>query len=204
MMSIISFSTLATLAFATFSSTAVTAASPSVINNFDEVIKAIIPLQGGTEIGLENGPAATSTATSANTNTSTGWALKPTAGASWNIQLESVPSASAADDDKYQIWDFDMADAPTELIQAFHLKNRSVICYFSAGSWEKYRSDAGSFPEAAIGKVMEGWPDEKWVDVRNEGVRDVMRKRIQEAKQKGCDGVDPDVSVPIGIADVSG
>lgn len=88
-----------------------------------------------------------------------------------------------------------MADSSAETVEAFHAKGHSVICYFSAGSWEKYRSDAGEFPEEALGKVMDGWPDEKWVDTRNQGVRDLMRKRIQEAKEKGCDGVDPDVSI---------
>lgn len=39
---------------------------------------------------------------------------------------------------------------------------------------------------------MDGWPDENWVDIRHSGVRDIMKKRIQEAKDKGCDGVDPD------------
>lgn len=90
-----------------------------------------------------------------------------------------------------------MADSTPELIETFHAKNHSVICYFSAGSWESYRSDADEFPKEAIGKVMSGWPQEKWVDTRNAGIRDLMRRRIQQAKDKGCDGVDPDVSMPL-------
>jgi hypothetical protein len=44
----------------------------------------------------------------------------------------------------------------------------------------------------AIGKDMEGWPGEKWVDVRAAGVRKVMRARLADAKAMGCDGVDPE------------
>lgn len=39
---------------------------------------------------------------------------------------------------------------------------------------------------------MDGWPDEKWLDTRNGGVRALMKRRIKAAKAKGCDGVDPD------------
>lgn len=39
---------------------------------------------------------------------------------------------------------------------------------------------------------MDGWPDEKWLDTRNAGVRALMKSRIQQAASKGCDGVDPD------------
>ena len=39
---------------------------------------------------------------------------------------------------------------------------------------------------------MDGWPDERWVNTSNPGVRKLMKERIQEAAAKGCDGVDPD------------
>lgn len=85
-----------------------------------------------------------------------------------------------------------MADTPQSIIDAFHAKGHPVICYFSAGSWESYRSDADQFPAVALGKVMDGWPQEKWVNTSNAGVRQIMKNRILEAKAKKCDGVDPD------------
>lgn len=184
------------LAFTTLFS--ITLAANNDINAFEnlvELLRVIVPLSPLPPKGWADGSTKPSSTTTSSSSTSTGWNLKPTAGTSWNIQLATVPSISAADDEAYKIWDFDMVDASAELIGAFHAKNHSVICYFSAGSWEKYRSDADSFPEEALGKVMDGWPDEKWIDTRNQGVRDLMKGRIEMAKKKGCDGVDPDVSM---------
>ncbi|SMY24161.1 unnamed protein product [Zymoseptoria tritici ST99CH_1A5] len=119
--------------------------------------------------------------------------LKPTPNTSWNIQLSSVPTlSSATTSPKPAIYDVDLIDTPASLISSLHAANISVICYFSAGSYENWRSDASSWPKAALGKDMDGWEGEKWVDVRSSGVRDVMKKRIALAKSKGCDGVDPD------------
>lgn len=39
---------------------------------------------------------------------------------------------------------------------------------------------------------MDGWPGEKWIDTRNQGVRKVMKARIALAARKGCDGIDAD------------
>ena len=118
--------------------------------------------------------------------------LKPKAGATWNIELINVPKPAQADEEKYHIWDFDVADAPKTTIEAFQSKGHPVICYFSAGSWENWRKDADKFPKIALGKALDGWPGERWLNTRNQGVRDIMRKRIQDAATKGCDGVDPD------------
>ncbi|KAK4508212.1 hypothetical protein PRZ48_001950 [Zasmidium cellare] len=144
------------------------------------------------------GEAATSTASQVSaasktpSSTAGGFALKPTAGTTWNIQLITLPSVEQADDPKYSLWDFDMENADKKLIDAFHAKNHSVACYFSAGSWEDFRKDADTFPKESLGKVMKGWENEKWVDTRNQGLRDVMKKRIQAAKDKGCDAIDAD------------
>ena len=50
-------------------------------------------------------------------------------------------------------YDIDLFDAPKSTIDALHAKKRIVICYFSAGSHENWRPDAGSFPSSALGKA---------------------------------------------------
>lgn len=118
--------------------------------------------------------------------------FRPRAGASWNIQLISVPKPTQPDAGKYHIWDFDMFDAPKSTIQEFKQRGHKVVCYFSAGSWENWRPDASKFPAAAKGKGLDGWPGEKWLDTNNKQVRAIMKQRIELAKSKGCDAVDAD------------
>ena len=67
-----------------------------------------------------------------------------------------------------------------------------MLCYFSAGSYEPGRPDAGEFKEEDLGSELEGWPGERWVRLGSERVRGVMRRRVELASRKGCDGVDPD------------
>ena len=67
-----------------------------------------------------------------------------------------------------------------------------VVCYFSAGSSEDWRPDYAKFVAADKGKALDGWAGEKWLDVRSANVRAVMAGRLDLAKSKGCDGVEPD------------
>lgn len=68
----------------------------------------------------------------------------------------------------------------------------SSICYFSAGSYEDWRPDADQFTKSDIGKPLKGWKGEWWIDTRSDNVRRIMSSRLDMAKQKGCDAVDPD------------
>lgn len=113
---------------------------------------------------------------------------KPAAGVKWQIQLSGKvnPSYPVA------LYDIDMFDSPDGLIQALHASGKHVICYFSAGSSENWRPDFSKFQPTDMGNPLEGWPGERWLDVRSANVRQIMQARMDTAKQKGCDGVDPD------------
>lgn len=114
---------------------------------------------------------------------------RPLPATSWQIQLSGPvdPSVDA------QVYDIDLFDTPQQLIDQLHAQGRKVICYFSAGSWENWRPDADRFPREVLGRVLEGWPDEKWLDVRRLDLLDpLMQARLDLAVQKGCDAVDPD------------
>ncbi len=43
-----------------------------------------------------------------------------------------------------------------------------------------------------MGSAVAGWAGENWIDVRSTNVRQIMAKRLDFAKQRGCDGVEPD------------
>ncbi|KIZ01054.1 hypothetical protein MNEG_6909 [Monoraphidium neglectum] len=55
-----------------------------------------------------------------------------------------------------------------------------------------WRDDVAAFPPLALGKGMEGWSGERWVDVRSPDIRAVARTRMELCKKKGFLAVDPD------------
>jgi hypothetical protein len=114
---------------------------------------------------------------------------RPAPGTSWQWQLSGTLDTSYDVD----MYDIDLFDTSAETIAALQADGRIVICYFSAGSWEEWRPDAGDFPAAVIGKTLDGWPDEKWLDVRAvDTLAPILEARLDMAVAKGCDGVEPD------------
>jgi len=87
----------------------------------------------------------------------------------------------------------DYEDVSAATIKGIKSKGKRVICYVNVGAWEDWRSDASSFPSSVLGKDYDGWPGEKWLDIRKVDVLiPIMKKRFQKAQSKGCEGVDPD------------
>jgi hypothetical protein len=114
---------------------------------------------------------------------------KPGPGVSWQWQL-SDPIDTGFD---VQMYDIDLFDTPQATIDELHGANRVVICYFSAGSHENWRPDANSFPTETLGRPLDGWPGEKWLDVSHlDALGSIMEARLDLAVSKGCDGVEPD------------
>jgi hypothetical protein len=111
---------------------------------------------------------------------------RPTPLSSWQIQLSGALDTSL-DVDVF-IADF---QTDSSVIRELHDAGRIVICYFSAGSAEAFREDAARFPESALGAELPDYPDERFVDVRDETVRAIMEDRIAAAEAAGCDGIHP-------------
>jgi len=113
---------------------------------------------------------------------------QPTPGTTWQWQLSGKLDISL----DVEMYDIDLTDTPQSTIDQLHADGRIVICYFSAGSLEPWRTDASDFPQAVIGKKMSGW-DEYWLDISNiEALKSIMTKRLDLAVEKNCDGVEPD------------
>lgn len=114
------------------------------------------------------------------------WQPKP--GTSWQWQLSGRLDTSVPAD----VYDIDLETNSAATIAQLHDQGRRVICYFSAGSFEPGRSDAGQFPAAVKGKKMAGW-NELWLDIRKiDALAPVMLARLDMAVAKGCDAVEPD------------
>ena len=113
----------------------------------------------------------------------------PAVGDTWQWQLRGTIN-TRYDGAVYDVELLDVAQAP---IDQLHRQGRRVVCYFSAGSSEDFRSDAGAFQPADMGSKLEGWAGERWLDIRSANVRQFMtQRRLDLAVAKGCDGVEPD------------
>jgi hypothetical protein len=107
---------------------------------------------------------------------------------SWYWQLDGVVNTGQT----AKVYDIDGEGASSALIGTLHSGGHTVICYLSAGTWENWRSDASDFPKSVIGNAVGGWPGEFYLNVRDQAVRDLMAKRMDGFKAKGCDGLEPD------------
>ncbi|KAJ5726356.1 uncharacterized protein N7483_007713 [Penicillium malachiteum] len=120
-------------------------------------------------------------------NTTVKW--QPSVGVKWQIELLYALNDTSAD---AQIYDIDLFDNPNSTISTLQTMGRKVICYFSAGTYENWRSDADEFKSSDLGDNLSDWPGEKWLDTNSQNVRKIMQQRLDLAVSKGCDGVDPD------------
>jgi Glycoside-hydrolase family GH114 len=78
------------------------------------------------------------------------------------------------------------------------LPHPRTVCYLDL-AWEDYRPDASpapggvSFPAAALGDVYYGYPQERWVDLRQlDALEPMLRERISMCARKGFDAVELD------------
>jgi len=154
----------------------------------------------GVGLGLHHGndnnePESSPTPTSipSPTGNSTSW--QPAVNSTWQIVLKEpikISSENQTTDPDVEIFDIDLFTNSNDTIKLLHDLGKKVICYFSGGSYEPYRPDSPQFRSQDMGKPLDGWDDEKWIDIRSDSVRDIMAERIKLAKDKGCDAVDPD------------
>ncbi len=117
-----------------------------------------------------------------------GGAWRPTRKTTWQWQLQGTIDTSF----DVEMYDVDLFDVPASTVDLLHRARRVVVCYFSAGSREPKRPDVARFQPKEVGKVMDGWPGERWLDIRSKNIREIMRARLDLAVKKRCDGVEPD------------
>ncbi|MCC7293679.1 MAG: endo alpha-1,4 polygalactosaminidase [Phycisphaerales bacterium] len=117
---------------------------------------------------------------------------RPGVEATWQWQLQPGANGVINTDYDVDVYDIDLFDAPDEVIAELHAAGRRVVCYFSAGSYEEFRDDAGAFAAEDLGQTLDGFEDERWLDIRSAKVREVMLARLDVAAERGCDCVEPD------------
>jgi hypothetical protein len=114
---------------------------------------------------------------------------RPTPGLTWQWQLSGTVDRTVV----ANVYDVDGLDTPAATVAALHKAGRKVICYVNAGAYENWRVDKARFPAAVLGKPLDGWAGERWLDIRRWDVLEpIMRARFQTCRTKGFDGVEPD------------
>ena len=115
---------------------------------------------------------------------------RPAPGLTWQWHLSDPPVDTTVE---AQVYDIDLFENAASVIQTLHGQGRKVIGYTSVGSREEWRPDAGRFPPELLGKDYEGWPGEKWLDIRRiDLLAPILRARLNLCKAKGFDAVEPD------------
>lgn len=116
------------------------------------------------------------------------WKPKATT-APWQWQLQGKIDTSV----KAPVYEVDGFDVPKATVGALHRKGRKVICYMDVGSAENYRPDFKQFPASVLGNKYDGYPDERWLDIRQiKVIAPILNKRFDLCKRKGFDAVEPD------------
>jgi hypothetical protein len=119
----------------------------------------------------------------------TWWRPRPVAAQTWQWQLSGRLDLSVA----AAIYDVDAVETTAAQVRALHARGRKVICYVNAGAYESWRPDRGRFPGAVLGRPLDGWAGERWLDIRRWDVlKPIMTARFRACRSKGFDGVEPD------------
>ncbi len=105
----------------------------------------------------------------------------------WQLQGDRLGANYPVD-----LYDIDLFDQDASAIAGLQAAGHHVLCYFSAGSSENWRPDFGRLPAATLGRPLDDWEGERWLDIRADAVWQVMAERLDLAREKGCEGVEPD------------
>lgn len=116
------------------------------------------------------------------------WQPKPTT-AAWQWQLQGGIDLSI----DAHVYEVDGFEVSAKTVARLHRQGRRVICYLDVGSWESFRPDADRFPRKVLGRAYEGYPDERWLDIRRiDLLAPILRQRFDLCRRKGFDAVEPD------------
>jgi hypothetical protein len=117
-----------------------------------------------------------------------GW-WRPAPGLAWQWQLKGPVDRSV----DVPVYDIDAVESSAADVAALHAAGRKVICYVNAGAYEDWRPDKASFPAEVRGAELDGWPGERWLDVRRWDILGpVLSARFEVCRSKGFDAVEPD------------
>jgi hypothetical protein len=91
------------------------------------------------------------------------------------------------------MYDIDLFNNSAKVVASVHDKGRKAVCYISVGTWERGRPDSSKFPASVLGKAVDGYPAEKWLDIRQWAIiGPILEARFDLCRSKGFDGIEAD------------
>ena len=91
------------------------------------------------------------------------------------------------------MYDVDGFETSTATIASLHARGDRAVCYIETGALENYRPDESKFPASVLGNPVDGYPDERYLDIRSPAVVGAIEARVAMCAQKGFDAVEPDI-----------
>lgn len=115
------------------------------------------------------------------------WA--PQVGATFHIQYTGKVDFTRQVD----VYNLDWEHTGATDVQGLRERGVASICYLNAGAFEDFRPDRDSFPAEVLGEDLDGWPGERWLDIRRiDTLLPIMTARMDVCKAKGFVAIDPD------------
>lgn len=106
----------------------------------------------------------------------------------WYWQLTGTVNNS----EPVAVYDIDGFENSAAEVAALHAQGKHVICYIDVGTAEAFRPDYSEFPASVLGD-RNGWPGERWLDIRQLPILEpIMTRRFEMCREKGFDAVEPD------------
>src|SRR5687768_4008517 len=88
---------------------------------------------------------------------------KPAPHLRWQVQYTATPVDLRVEADVFKV---DLFDIGARVVKSLKQRGKHAVCYVNVGAWEDWRPDALRFPPATLGQAYEGWPGERWLDIR--------------------------------------
>jgi hypothetical protein len=107
----------------------------------------------------------------------------------WQIQLSGKVDTSV----KARVFDIDLLTNSRAVVGALKRKQRTVVCYFSAGTNESFRAPSQQFPPQTRGNRLADYPRERWLDIRRIAkLKPLIERRLDLCKRRRFSAVDFD------------
>jgi hypothetical protein len=134
--------------------------------------------------------------------TATRWQPRP--GLRWQYQLQGTANPSICsrparggacvrpDVFVIDLYADDGSTPDAAAVRRMHARKAHAVCYVDAGTWEDWRPDASRYPAKIRGNAN-GWPGERWLDIRAINVlQPLITARVDKCAKAGFDAVDFD------------